>query len=141
MGFLEHFRSRSQSQDQQTSLLPTEAATPVIDKSEPSRKLAHHQLHDEITTRGGTSRTHAIVNETANRDILGTSSENLYEGLNLPKGQRDRLPSEAKEALFVGDVAARDRIIDDDAQGHNQVVRAAKRGYSEAGKLFRWNRK
>lgn len=137
MGFLKHWRN--QPNDEQGSLLPTEENAAIIDWSEPSRKMAYGHLHGEVKQRGGTRRTHAAINNIANEQMLSETTEDLYQGMNLKQGDRRQLPTEAKEALMTGDIAARHQIVTDDAQGHQPIVQSAREGYRKAAKLFPWN--
>ena len=137
VGFLTHWRK--QPKDEQGSLLPAEDSTALIDCTEPSRKLAYGRLHDEIKERGGTRRTHATVNKIANEAMLSETTEDLYQGMGLKQGDRVKLPTEAKEALMTGDLAARHQIVTDDAQDHYPIVHSARKGYRKAAKLFPWN--
>ena len=101
--------------------------------------MVYGRLHTEISRRGGDPITHATVNKIANETMLGETTEDLYQGLNLKRGKREKLPTEAKEALMTGDIAAHHQIVTDDAQGHAPVVQSARKGYRKASKLFPWN--
>jgi len=55
-------------------------------------------------------------------------------------GVRDRsgLPTEAKEALQTGDIAARHQISKDGAQGHKEIVESTDKATKKARGLFSW---
>ncbi|NET31370.1 MAG: hypothetical protein F6K19_05130 [Cyanothece sp. SIO1E1] len=130
---------KQQPQDQQGSLLPQEPGEIVIDTIEPNRKLAYNQLQSEVSKRSDSQKTHAVVNKIASQEMLGGTPDEIYEALGISKNDRSKLPTEAKQALMVGDIAAFQQIIMDDAYGHNPVVQAARKGYQNAAKLFGWN--
>ena len=108
----------------------------LTNTTEPSRSLANQELQDEVKARGGDRNTHAQVNRTVTRNMLGHEPRELYSELDVPMYQRANLPKEAKEALMVGDIAAKNQIIDDDAQGHQAIVESVDTGTQKAKHLF-----
>lgn len=139
MGFLDFFRSQ-QDADSQMALFDSDELT-VIDRTEPTRNLVHNRLKDEIKQRRPDGRkTYRFVNATAIQEMLGTDPDTLYDALGIPRNQRQNLPQEAKEALMVGDIAAFEQILDDNAIGHDALVKSARKGYRKARGVFRWNR-
>lgn len=139
MGFL-GFWEEQPKDVVQGDLLNPEGGSGVIDASEPTRAMAHRRLHGEIKKRGGTQRTHAAVNRIANETMSGETTSDLYEGLGLKQGDRAKLPTELKEALMTGDIAAHHQIVSDGAEGHYPVVNSARKGYQKASKLFPWTK-
>lgn len=137
MGFLDFWRQ--QPGDDQGDLLQQESGK-IIDASEPSRRIVHKQLHDEVKKRGGSAKTHAAINHIANETMLSETTEDLYKGLGLKQGDRSKLPAEAKEALMTGDIAARYQIVEDDAKGHRPIVKSSGKAYRKASGLFFWNK-
>lgn len=117
-----------------------EASDIVIDNSSPQQLQAYKNLQDLIKERGGQQRTHQLVNADCVRHLLGTEPHELFKALGLPPSQRNRLPTEAQEALMCGNLAAFYAILEDQsAQGHNGIVRAARQGFSRAAEIFPWN--
>lgn len=135
MGFLNFWNSRP--------LVPEDDEQPGSLSElpdEPTRKLANRHLHNEVKARGGDPATHGLINAVATREMLGHSPTELYRGLGLSRADRSQLPYPAKEALQVGDIAARERILYDDAQGHQELVDSATEGYKKVKGIFPWNR-
>jgi hypothetical protein len=134
MGLLDWF-SGKRSEDTQLNVFG--GSDDIVNTSEPSRKLANQKLHDEIKSRGGTRQTHAATNRIVTENMTGHGPSELYEGLGI-KPDRSLLPTEAKEALTVGDIAAKNQIQQDDAKGHEQIVDSVDKGTKKARKLFPW---
>ncbi|MEM9487390.1 MAG: hypothetical protein AAGA83_27300 [Cyanobacteria bacterium P01_F01_bin.116] len=133
MGFLDFFRERP-SEEAQLDMFGQSQG--LIKTDESSRRIAQQELQQQVKQRGGNDRTHATVNRQVTQNMLGHSPRELYEGLELPLNDRRNLPKEAKEALMVGDIAARNQIESDDAIGHQQIVQSAGKGSKKARKLF-----
>ena len=141
MGFLDFWRE--QPKDEQGSLLPDVVESkPVIDSTQTTRKLAQKRLQEEVQKRGGNQRTHRQVNWLISEEMLGHSPQELYQALDIKRSRqnRDALPTDAQEALYTGDVAARHAIVEDDAQGHEGLLESSRRGCGRARGIFRWNR-
>ncbi|MFG6094074.1 hypothetical protein SPB21_02435 [Leptothoe sp. ISB3NOV94-8A] len=138
MGFLNFFQNQ-QTNDSQLALLEGQEAT-LIDSTEPTRKLANERLLNEATKRGGNQRTYRRINAAAVQQMLGENPAQLYDALGIPRHIRKNLPQEAKEALMVGDIAAFEQILNDNAIGHDSLVESATEGYRKARGIFRWNR-
>lgn len=138
--WLDYFKQRS-SRDVQGNLLgPSEAAEIVIDHTSPTQKLAYQRLQDLIKARGGNQSTHAIVNADCIKYLLGVMPNELYDALGVPRSQRERLPTEAQEVLMMGNLAAFYAILEEEAQGHEPIIKASRKGFTRAKKLFPWNR-
>ncbi|MGD1950349.1 MAG: hypothetical protein ACFB14_11980 [Leptolyngbyaceae cyanobacterium] len=133
MGFLDFFRERPSEESQLDMFGQSQG---LIKTDEPSRRIAQQDLQQKVKKRGGNDRTHATVNRKVTQNMLGHSPRELYEGLELPLNDRRNLPKEAKEALMVGDIAARNQIEADDAMGHQQIVQSADKGSKKAKKIF-----
>ncbi|MFE4108702.1 hypothetical protein [Almyronema epifaneia] len=97
-------------------------------------------MHSLIQQRGGRKRTHAFVNAEALRILLGEEPDELYDALGVPQSKRERLPTSAQEALMAGNIAAFYAILEKNAQGHEQILRASKQGFHRAKGIFPWNR-
>lgn len=132
MSFLTFWRKRP--------LVPQDDPGELAEASEPNRALANTQLHDEVKERGGNRYTHMTINKAASEEMLGHAPAELYDGLGVRRGKREGLPLEAKEALQVGDIAARERIKYDNAQGHSELTESARAGYRKVKGIFPWNR-
>jgi hypothetical protein len=137
--WLDYFRAKSSGDVQGSLLGPTEGSDIVIDHTSPSQKLAYQRLRDLIKERGGNQSTHAIVNADCIKYLLGVVPNELYDALGVPQSKRERLPTEAQEVLMVGNLAAFYAILEDDAQGHEPIIKASRRGFTRARKLFPWN--
>ena len=138
--WLNYFRKNNSDAVQGNLLGPTETTDIVIDNTDPSQRLAYERLHNLIKQSGGQKRTHAIVNAEALRILLGEEPDQLYEALGVPKSKRERLPTSAQEALMAGNIAAFYAIVEDKAQGHDQIIRSSKQGFHRAKGIFPWNR-
>ena len=138
MGFLNFFRNNSDS-DSQLALFEDEA-TAIIESTEPSRQLANRRLIAEAKKRGATARTYPAINAAAVQQMLGEQPDELYDVLGIARSDRSRLPQAAKAALMVGDIAALEQILDDNAIGHRPLIQSATKGYRKARGIFRWNR-
>ncbi len=138
MGFLAFFRNQ-QTNDEQMAFFEGDEST-LIDTTEPTRKLANSRLINEANRRGGTQKTFRAINQVAINQMLGEDVNQLYDALGIPVNQRKNLPQAAKEALMVGDIAAFEQILDDNAIGHHALVDSANRGYRKVKGVFRWNR-
>ena len=141
MGFLDFWRE--QPKDEQGSLLPDVVESkPVIDSTQTTRKLAQKRLQEEVQKRGGTKKTHRRINTIISQEMLGHEPQELYQALEIKRSRqnRDALPTDAQEALYTGDIAARHAIVEDDAQGHDSLIKSGRRGCSRAKGIFSWNR-
>jgi hypothetical protein len=138
MGWLEHWRQNSEVS--QPDLLTGEI-TPVPSKDgRYSGVTANKRLQKEIKARGGDRDTHAQVNAIVTEGMLGCSPKELNDATGY-RGDRSNLPTDAQEALTVGDVAARRRIEDNNAQGPTQLKQSASEGVDDVRGLFPWNQK
>lgn len=141
MGFLDFWRE--QPKDEQGSLLPDVVESkPVIDSTQTTRKLAQKRLQEEVQRRGGDKRTHRQVNSIISQEMLGHTPQELYQALEVKRSRRNRdaLPTDAQEALYTGDIAARHALVEDDAQGDDEIFDSTYRGCGRAKGIFRWNR-
>ena len=138
MGFLDYWRNRPQAEVQGNLLQPEGEGDAVVDRREPSRLSSYHRLHDEMKDRGAVPRTHRVANLLQNQELLGEDFEELYKELGVAIGDRVNLPLEAKQALMIGDIAAFEQIMEDNAQGHYQLIKSSQEGFKKARKLFRW---
>jgi hypothetical protein len=133
MTWLDHYREQNDV-DTQGRLFGGSDIIP--DDTEPSRVKANNDLKREVKKRGGNAQTHIDVNDTIARTVLGHTTRQLAQELDVK--DRSKLPTEAKEALMVGDIAARHRLVEDDAQGHEEIVESAGKGAKAARRLFPW---
>lgn len=141
MGFLDYFRNRSDQSKQGDLFKTPEDAEIVIDNSSPTQLAAYNRLHDLVKTRGGQPKTHRVLNAIAIQQILSEDPASLYDALGIPQSKRHRLPTEAQEALMVGNVAAFYEILADQGiRGHGAIIRAGERGYRKVRDIFPWNR-
>jgi len=133
MGFLNWFNSQEDNSSQTTVFGGSDI---IIDKKEPTRTNANSALQRTVSERGGTADTHVEVNKTVGRNMLGEDVNQVCRKL----GVRDRsgLPTEAKEALQTGDIAARHQISKDGAQGHEEIVESTDKATKKARGLFSW---
>jgi hypothetical protein len=136
MSFLRHWK-KQEHEEIQTTLFG--ADQPLVQSDEPGRISSNKSLQREISKRGGNPATHADVNLVVAENVLGQSVKEVCKGL----GVRDRsqLPTPAKEALMMGDVAARNQIQMDDAQGHEELVKSADEGSSKLRPVLPWFQK
>ncbi|MGG6298277.1 hypothetical protein ACQ4M4_28260 [Leptolyngbya sp. AN02str] len=138
MGWLDHWRQNSEVS--QPDLLTGEI-TPVPSKDgRYTGVTANKRLKDELKARGAEKQTYREVNTIVTQGMLGCSPRELDEATGYDS-DRSKLPADAQEALTVGDIAARRRIEDNDAQGPSQLKQSASEGISEVRGLFSWNRK
>jgi hypothetical protein len=133
MGFLDFWRNQPHSESQLTLFGEAEG---IVRSDEPSRLAANKALQDEVRDRGGTRQTHAAVNRIVCQNVLGHEPKELYSSLELPLNDRVHLPTEAKEALMVGDIAARNQIQADEASGHQEILYSADKGSKKAKSIF-----
>ena len=140
MGFLDYFRNNNSEAVQGNLLGPTESTDIVIDNTDPSQQLAYKRLHTLVKQRGGNKMSHSNINAEALRILLGEEPDRLYDALGIPQSKRERLPTSAQEALMAGNIAAFYAILEDNAQGHEQLVRASRKGFHRAKGIFPWNR-
>ena len=140
MGFLDYFRNNNSEAVQGNLLGPTESTDIVIDNTDPSQQLAYKRLHELVKQRGGERATHTNINTAALRVLLGEEPDELYKALGVPKSKRERLPTSAQEALMAGNIAAFYTILEENAQGHEQLVKASNKGFQRAKGIFPWNR-
>lgn len=136
--WLDYFRNGADAV-QGNLLGSTDTTEIVIDNTDPSQRLAYERLHSLIKQRGGRKRTHAFVNAEALWILLGEEPDQLYDALGVPQSKRERLPTSAQEALMAGDIAAFYAIVEGNAQGHDQIIRASKQGFHRAKGIFPWN--
>lgn len=141
MGFLDHFRNRPDQDIQGNLFAPADNAQIIFDRQDPTQLAVYRRLHDLIKARGGRDATHRAINAIAIREMLDEDPNTLYEALGIPQGDRSRLPTEAKEALMVGNIAAFYEILhSEDAQGHSGIIRAGDRGYQRVSGIYSWQR-
>lgn len=142
MGFLNYFRDRPDRQVQGDLLAQASEEQLVFDRHDPTQMAAYRRLHDLVKERGGRRGTHMAINAIAIQEMLGEEPDALYDALGIPRGERSRLPTEAKEALMVGNIAAFYEILNsEDAVGHNGIIGAGRRGYKQVGNIPSWKRK
>jgi hypothetical protein len=137
--WLDYFREKSAGEVQGNLLGPPETSDIVIDHTSPSQKLAYQRLQDLVKSRGGNQSTHATVNADCIKYLLGVVPNELYDALGVPRSKREQLPTEAQEVLMVGNLAAFYAILEADAQGHDPIIKASRRGFTRARKIFPWN--
>ena len=135
MGWLDRYKQQPKDQTQLDLFGEGQALTPYerVDGATVNRAL-----QSEIKQRGGTKKTHEVVNARVTRNMLGCTPSELYEETGGVPNDRRSLPAEAQEALMTGDVAARHEIVNSDAQGHSAIIEASDRGSKKARKLFPW---
>jgi hypothetical protein len=133
MTWLDHYREQNDV-DTQGSLFG--GSDLMIDDAEPTRTAANNRLKREVKQRGGNAQTYVDVNDTVAENMLGQTTREVCQELGV--ASRAKLPTEAKEALHVGDIAARHQIVMDDAQGHEEIVESANKGSRNARSLFSW---
>jgi hypothetical protein len=133
MTWLDHYRERNDI-DTQGSLFG--GSDIINDQTEPTRVKANNDLKREVKKRGGNAHTYEEVNGTVARNVLGQTVPQITRELGV--SDRSKLPTEAKEALMMGDIAARHRIVEEDAQGHEEIVESAGKGAKAVRKVFPW---
>jgi hypothetical protein len=133
MSWLKHYRQRNDTNLQETLFDKSEI---ILDSKEPSRAQAQKDLQAEVKGRGGNAQTHMDVNRTVGSNMLGQPVNEVCGELGVK--DRSKLPIQAKEALQMGDVAAREQMIKDNAQGHKEIVESADKGSKKARRLYSW---
>lgn len=140
MGFLDYFQNRSDQITQGDLFKPPEESEIIIDNADPTQLAAYHRLHNLVKARGGQQRTYQALNAIAIQEMLSEDPRQLYDALGIPRSDRSRLPTEAKEALMVGNISAFYEILADQGiQGHQAIIRAGGRGYRKVKGIFPWN--
>lgn len=137
--WLDYFKNRHTGEVQGNLLGPSETSDIVIDHTSPSQKLAYTRLQDLVKARGGTRMTHRQINAECIQYLLGVAPDDLYDALGVPRSKREQLPTEAQEVLMVGNLAAFYAILEDEAEGHDSIMRSTRKGFSKARKIFPWN--
>jgi len=138
--WLDYYRNTGDGEVQGNLLGPPQASDIVIDHSSPSQRVVYRRLQTLVKARGGVQRTHRQINAECIQYLLGVAPAELYDALGVPQSQRERLPTEAQEVLMVGNLAAFYAILEADAQGHDPIIRASRRGFHRARQLFPWHR-
>lgn len=137
--WLDYFRDKQSGEVQGNLLGPSGASDIVIDHTSPSQKLAYNRLQDLVKARGGNRMTHRQINAECIQYLLGVAPDDLYDALGVPRSKRERLPTEAQEVLMVGNLAAFYAILEDEAEGHDSIMRSTRKGFVKARKIFPWN--
>ena len=97
-----------------------------------------------IVEKGGDDDAIANSTEMMTREVLGTSTRNLYKEIGAKRHKRDSLPSVAQEALMTGEiVATHDLQQSEDFEGSQEQVNQQIEGQVRASskkvrKLFPW---
>ncbi|WP_190769476.1 hypothetical protein [Microcoleus sp. FACHB-1515] len=102
--------------------------------AQPRKERCKHK----VKQRRGNAKTHAQLNAIVTRNLLDCSVDELYEQTGAVRNDRSSLPQEAQEALMVGDLAARHEIVTQDAQGHQQILKAGDAGSKKARHILPW---
>jgi len=132
-GYIQHWNNQEHEETQVTLF---GGSQPLVQSDEPGRVAANKALQREVQSRGGNEATHAEVNRVVAKNVLGHSVKEVCDHVGVDN--RSQLPTPAKEALMVGDIAARNQIQADDARGHEGVVESAQKGSQKARNVFSW---
>ena len=145
MGFLAWFKKNPQTDDSTGSQLDLLGA---------SQELTNRKRVDGITVRkkftgaivekGGDDDAIANSTEQMTREVLGTSTKNLYKETGAKRHKRDTLPSVAQEALMTGEIVATHDLQHSEEfdgtqeQVNQQIESKVRKSSKKVRKLFPW---
>ncbi|NEQ29358.1 MAG: hypothetical protein F6K28_62645 [Microcoleus sp. SIO2G3] len=135
MGWLDRWKEAPKDQEQLGLFGEDQALVP---QHRVDGATVQKALQAEVKQRRGNAKTHAQLNAIVTRNLLECSVDELYEQTGGVKNDRSSLPQEAQEALMVGDLAARHEIVTQDAQGHQQILKAGDAGSKKARRILPW---
>ena len=144
MGFLNWFESNPQEESstgEQLSLLDN--SQELVERQRVDGAIVRKLYTQTIKAKGGNNRTYPNATEELTHEVMGCSTQDLYQQTGAKLHKRETLPVSAQSAIIAAEVLANYELKGQDITGdeydrHQQIIEAARQTGKRCRKSFPW---